>query len=212
MTTSETNRNDHGDNSEPATSPMETIPIDAGSDATQPMPAVSSVPTANDYAYYDSATRTRAEEKMEYKRRRAAWKQQQRASKMYAHEAWRNGYPGNGYANGSPANGAPGTGTPGNYGAASWNPADPNAYPRPVYKRGPNVGAIVWGCIMLLVGVVALLWFLLPNIFLNANIWAIIFSIAFAAIGLSLVIGAIVSSLSGLWRKKGSEDSADSVQ
>jgi VIT1/CCC1 family predicted Fe2+/Mn2+ transporter len=138
------------------------------------------------------------------RQRKAAWKQQQRASKEYAREAWRNGYPGAGYQ---------GAGNPGQSGAAAqagaavppnWSPQwSPNWYAaaQPPYRKGPNVAAIVWGGITLIAGVVALLWFLLPDLFVSANIWAIILSIGFAAIGLSLVIGAIVTSISGMRHK-----------
>jgi hypothetical protein len=181
MNDTNTNHSERGADIEPETTPMEAVSEDAGNDATQPMQSVSS-----EGSTYDS-TRTRAEQKIEYKRRHAAWKQQQRASRMYAREARQNGYPGNEYPGASYA--APSAGTP----------------PQPMYKRGPNVGAIVWGCITLIVGVVVMLWLLLPTIFLAANIWAIILSIGFAAIGLSLVIGAIVTSISGALRKKDDE-------
>ncbi|MCI1901482.1 MAG: hypothetical protein LKI93_01945 [Bifidobacteriaceae bacterium] len=152
----------------------DTTRITESGDETQPLQS-----TVNE----DATTRipdqysARAEEKAEARRRKAAWKQQQRASREYTREAYRDGYPGPDYSRAGQA--------------------------APTFRSGPNVAAIVWGCITLLIGGVALLWFLMPNLFVSTNIWAIILSIAFAAIGLSLVIGAIVTSLSGI-RKRNS--------
>lgn len=121
-----------------------------------------------------------AEQKAEERRRKAAWKQQQRASKEYAKEARRNGYPGQ-----QPAGG--------------WQ----NLHP--VYRKGPNVAAIVWGGITLIAGAVAGIWMLMPYLFVSSNVWAIVLAIGFAAIGLSLVIGAIITSVSGIRKKKSSD-------
>lgn len=150
-------------------------------------------PSGNDQ-YRDSYHDSYRDSKAEMRQRKAAWKQQQRASKEYAREAWRNGYPGAGNQ---------GAGNPSQTGTAvppNWSPQW-YAAAQPVYRTGPNVAAIVWGGITLIAGVVALMWFLLPNLFVSANIWAIILSIGFAAIGLSLVIGAIVTSISGMRHK-----------
>lgn len=182
----------------------------------------SSTPEA---ARGNSAPTSRREERAEQRQRKAAWKQQQRAAKEYAKEAAHNGYPG--AQNWSVPAGAPTT--PGNdsdydarwnrygekwesYGYA-WN-EDYRAWQRqqalhPVYRKGPNVAAIVWGGITLLVGVVAITWVWMPRLFDSTNIWAVILSVGFAVIGLSLVIGAIVTSISGMRHKKSESGSSD---
>lgn len=149
----------------------------------------------------------------EQRQRKAAWKQQQRAAKEYQKEAARNGYPG-GYATpntpyyGYPVgNGGTGTGAAASEGNRYGWYQQP--YPQPVYRKGPNVAAIVWGGITLLAGVIALFWLWMPGLLSDASLWAVILSICFAVIGLSLVIGAIVTSLSGIRKKKNTSATGD---
>lgn len=156
--------------------PMEQRPeFNSGSGAS-PSPATQQT-SYNDY-------------KAEQRRLKAAWKQQQRASKAYAREASHNGYPGSA---------APQEAWGGQYASQYTNQY---VSARPIYRKGPNVAAIVWGGILLLAGAIALVWFLVPSLFVSANIWAILLSIGFAVIGLSLVIGAIVTSFSEMRRKR----------
>ncbi|MCI1935190.1 MAG: hypothetical protein LKJ44_05675 [Bifidobacteriaceae bacterium] len=190
--------------------------------------AEETVPLKSAFDYFDPETKPIAQSPApqepltaaEQRQRKAAWKQQQRAAKEYQKEAARNGYPG-GYATpntpyyGYPAGNVGASGTRGGAGtgpAASggnWNGWYQQPYPRPIYRKGPNVAAIVWGGITLLAGVIALFWLWMPGLLSDASLWAVILSICFAVIGLSLVIGAIVTSLSGIRKKKSTSTTGD---
>lgn len=158
------------------TQPAGSTPSDSASQDTEYIAYQSTDDSTQNTAYYDwEAARAEA------RRKKAAWKQQVRASKEYAREASQNGYPGAQEANGNQPN-------------AQWQQFVPGPQP---YRKGPNVAAIVWGGIVLLFGLATCVWLLMPGLFLGADVWAIILSIGFGVIGLALVIGAIITSISG---------------
>lgn len=134
---------------------------------TQDIPAASAAPNSTEEFFPDTDSGTDGDETA----REQAWQQQQQASQTYFDETQTFGYPNS---------------------AAPAAPA-----PKTVYKRGHNMAAIIWGVITLIVAASLIAWFLLPGLFVTTNMWAVLFSAAFAAIGLSLVVGAVITSLTG---------------
>jgi hypothetical protein len=106
---------------------------------------------------------------------RRAWKDQQRAMRDYAREAWRNGYP------------------TGNWG---WGPGPQGQQPqlKPYFRHGPHAGLIVWGVIFFIVGCgLFSSTFHLPFLFFGTGryFWPGLITL----VGLVVVIIAIISGI-----------------
>jgi len=144
---------------------------------TQDIPAASTAPNSTEEFFPDTDKESESGGDPSDTPREQAWQQQQQASQTYFDETQTFGYPN------------------------SAAPTATSGY-KTAYKKGPNMGAIIWGVVALVVAASLIAWFLLPGLFVTTNMWAVLLSAAFAAIGLSLVVGAVITSLTGR-RSKG---------
>ena len=167
--------------------------------------------TGNSYNSANTANAETASDNADEPLKAEAWQQQQQAAQEYAEEAHRNSYPGSGTtaqatyqtqqtaeATGAPYASYPGWNQYTAYGANT-TASEPNTnatnpyLPRVEYKKGPNAATIVWGvCLALLAfGALASTWMT----GFSAAAWSILAITVLVLLGLTLIIGGIVSAV-----------------
>lgn len=128
----------------------------------------------------------------------AAWSQQQAAAQGYADEAQRNSYPGSGNTAQATA-GSPYQNYPG------WNQYAPNMAqpyaPKIEYRKGPSTPTIIWGTLVALFALGGLGGSWLFGFSMSLSMWTIFAILALVVMGVTLVVGGVVSAVRRKSRK-----------
>lgn len=128
----------------------------------------------------------------------AAWSQQQAAAQGYADEAQRNSYPGSGNTAQATA-GSPYQNYPG------WNQYAPNMAqpyaPKIEYRKGPSTPTIIWGTLVALFALGGLGGSWLFGFSMSLSMWTILAILALVVMGVTLVVGGVVSAVRRKSRK-----------
>lgn len=128
----------------------------------------------------------------------AAWSQQQAAAQGYADEAQRNSYPGSGNTAQATA-GSPYQNYPG------WNQYAPNTTqpyaPKVEYRKGPSTPTIIWGTLVALFALGGLGGSWLFGFSMSLSMWTIFAILALVVMGVTLVVGGVVSAVRRKSRK-----------